>query len=452
MFPVRSNSAGACGPRNHSRACHPIGVGSSPGSRAAGAAARHGTRCRWPAPRQGARPGPPRSTDSAFEGGLDLLAVHPAHHCKSDAGAGPNTRSHRLAAGCARPPRPARAGPAPPSPGGAASRRSHASGRNHSNCPDVQPPLRCPRMISPSAAISTSTRRVTFDDPAVGLVRRVCELRSQPRLVRGQFGAAHAPPRAASARSAPSSTARSHPSGSPSPTPPLSRSFTSPGRSASRRHRCTPPAPRRRARRAPRTPCGASRASGRPRDRRKSPRHILRRAPGRARADRYTVTGSVACNATSADQRGNRGRGGDRGKAGPSRCRSASRPCRCATLTFAAMTRQLRGAGDDGGSVSSSSWIRAASRAVHLRGVTGGLPLAGLHEQHPARCEPVRAPLPRPSAGCPGRQRRRQGRPRLMLAGLRRHEGICVSARKAHCRSASPLRPRSGRQRANRSP
>ena len=42
---------------------------------------------------------------------------------------------------------------------------SHVDAANHSNCPDDQPPRRCPRTRCPSAPSSVSTRDVTLKVP-----------------------------------------------------------------------------------------------------------------------------------------------------------------------------------------------------------------------------------------------------------------------------------------------
>jgi hypothetical protein len=134
MLPVRSNSAGPCGPRNQVRACQPIGVGSSAGS---SAATGDGTSSKASSPASMTPGCPSRSTahaGSAASAAFVCAPVQPAHHCKSETRAGPNAASHRRASS-------ARAAAASRrSPSGALA--SHASGGDHSNWPDDQPPRR----------------------------------------------------------------------------------------------------------------------------------------------------------------------------------------------------------------------------------------------------------------------------------------------------------------------
>ena len=164
-FPVRSNITGTCrGSRYQPRACHPIGVGSSAGSSAATLGAPAG-KSRSSASAIPACPSRSTSaTGSAASAALVWAPVQPAHHRRSATGPGPKTVSHRRASS-------ARAAPASspaPSPSFSPA-SSHASGRNHSNCPDDHPPRRCPRIIRPSAAISTSTREVMLAAPPYAL-------------------------------------------------------------------------------------------------------------------------------------------------------------------------------------------------------------------------------------------------------------------------------------------
>ena len=173
-----------------------------------------------------ATPGCPSSSTSAVgsaaSAALVCPPVQPPHHCRSDTGAGPNERSHRRASSTrAAPPS------SPPSPG-RRPRRSQAEAAKPLELPRRPAAAPVPAHQVPLGAEQREHPRGDVGGAAVALVERVGELRPQPRLALGQLRPGRA---AAAARAEPAArpapTSRSHPPGSPSPTPPVARSFSS---------------------------------------------------------------------------------------------------------------------------------------------------------------------------------------------------------------------------------
>ena len=96
MFPLRSKSADRGSPGQYqSRSCHPMAVGSNPGSSAA-----HGSPASTGSTASSSTYPTPSSTDTATAPTASNArrtspAFHPVHHFRSASAAGPHAASHR---------------------------------------------------------------------------------------------------------------------------------------------------------------------------------------------------------------------------------------------------------------------------------------------------------------------------------------------------------------------